>query len=51
AEKFERQTDKTLDSFLMEYAIQGGDTLTLEYKRKPLGNLSQELRNSRAYKR
>jgi len=51
AEKFERQTDKTLDSFLMEYAIQGGDTLTLEYKRKPLGNLSQDLRNSPAYKR
>lgn len=51
AEKFERQTDKTLDSFLMEYSIQGGDTLTLEYKRKPLGNLPQELRNSRAYKR
>ena len=51
AEKFERQTDKTLDSFLMEYTVQGGDTLTLEYKRKPLGNLSQKLRNSRAYKR
>ena len=51
AEKFERQIDKTLDSFLMEYAIQGGDTLTLNYKRKPLGNLSQKLRNSRAYKR
>lgn len=51
AEKFERQIDKTQDSFLMEYAIQGGDTLTLEYKRKPLGNLSQKLRNSRAYKR
>jgi len=51
AEKFEQQIDKTLDSFLMEYAIQGGDTLTLNYKRKPLGNLSQNLRNSPAYRR
>jgi len=51
AEYFQRYIEKTLDSFYMEYAIQGGDTLTLEYKRKPLGNLSQELRNSRAYKR
>jgi hypothetical protein len=50
AENFERQIEKTLDSFLAEYTIQGGDTSNLNYKKKPLGNLSSDLRNT-LYKR
>lgn len=46
AENFERQIEKTLDSFLVEYTIQGGDTSNLNYKKKPLGYLSSDLRNA-----